>query len=142
MTNVHRTAIMPFTAAQMFDLVDEIEHYPEFLPWCRSTQILARTADSVQASIEISRMGIHKSFTTRNDNQRPTQITLHFINGPFKQLDGYWRFEKLGEGCKVILNIDYEMTGGFLDKAFGSVFHGIANSLVDAFCERAKVVYG
>lgn len=142
MTMIHRTAIMPYSCEQMFDLVDGIEHYPVFLPWCRSVEIKERGASTVVASIEIFKMGVHKAFTTRNQNSRPGEIKMEFIDGPFHYLQGRWEFNSLGQGCEVSLVIDYELSGGFLNKAFGGVFHSLANSLVDAFCERARAVYG
>lgn len=144
MTVIHRTAIMPYPPAQMFALVDDIANYPEFLPWCSASHVQERTATTVLASIEIYKMGLRKKFTTRNHNQSPHKITMEFVNGPFKYLNGMWQFLELdeGKGCTIVLDIDYELIGGFLDKAFGAVFNPIANSMVDAFCQRAKQIYG
>ena len=143
MTVIHRTAIMPYTPAQMFALVDDIDHYPEFLPWCSATKIKERTATTVLASIEIHKMGLRKKFTTRNHNEAPHKITMEFVNGPFKYLNGMWQFLEIDgdNGCKIMLDIDYQLVGGILDKAFGAVFNTIANSMVDAFCQRAKHIY-
>jgi len=132
---------MPYSCEQMFDLVDGIERYPDFLPWCRSAVVMERSESTVIASLEISKMGIHKTFTTRNQNVKPRQIHMEFVDGPFHYLHGEWQFEPLGDGCKITFNIDYELTSGLLNKAFGGVFHGLANSLVDAFCERARAIY-
>ena len=135
---------MPYSPAQLFALVDDIAAYPQFLPWCRATEVKSREGDRVVASITVAKMGIQKTFTTQNYNESPHKITMKFVDGPFKHLDGVWQFEALadGKGCQIILDIDYELMGGLFDKAFGTVFHSIANSMVDAFCQRAKELYG
>lgn len=142
MTTINRMAIVRYSCEQLFDLVDDIEQYPLFLPGCRSAIVKERIEPVVIASLEIVRMGMHKTFTTRNQNDKPYRITMQFLDGPFKYLNGTWQFEPLGNGCKISLHIDYELSGGLMNKMFGGVFHQLADSLVDAFCERAKVMYG
>lgn len=127
----------------MFALVDDIESYPAFLPWCKSTNILNRKDDVVNASIEIAHRGFQKSFTTRNQNQQEKMIEMRLVEGPFRKLEGFWHFDDLGkDGCKISLDLEFEFSNKLVGLAFGPVFSQIANSLVDAFCNRAKDVYG
>lgn len=140
---VNRSALVPHSAQQMFALVDAIETYPEFLPWCKTTTVLYRDKDEVKASIELARGGLNKSFTTVNRNQTNKMIEMRLVEGPFQRLEGFWRFTPLGEsGCKVTLDLEYEFSSRLLKMMVGPVFDHIANSLVDAFCERAEKVYG
>jgi ribosome-associated toxin RatA of RatAB toxin-antitoxin module len=138
-----RSAIVPYTARQMFELVNNIEDYPRFLPWCQKGHIVNRTAKEVVASLEINWKGIHKSFTTRNHLHPYERIEIELVNGPLKHLDGKWNFQPLNEhACKVLLDLEFEFTGHFIDRFFQPVFQHIANTLVDAFCKRAGDLYG
>lgn len=138
-----RSAIVPYTAIQMYELVNSVEEYPRFLPWCQNSEILSRSDTEVIASLEIAWSGIHKSFTTRNVLTPHTKIQMLLVTGPFKHLDGKWDFTQLGEhGCKINLVLDFEFSGGLIDKLFQPVFNHIANNLVDAFCKRAAELYG
>ncbi|MDT8388391.1 MAG: type II toxin-antitoxin system RatA family toxin [Thiogranum sp.] len=143
MTIISKSALVPYTPAQMFALVDDIEAYPQFLPWCKQAEVLSRNEDEVRATLELSKGGVEKSFTTRNLNQKDKMIEIRLVNGPFKRLDGYWRFDRLGdEGCKISLDLEFEFSSRMLGMVVGPVFSQIANSLVDAFMQRAKDVYG
>ncbi len=93
MTTINKFALVPYTPAQMFALVDDIEAYPQFLPWCKRTRVLSRTEDEVRATIELSRGGVEKAFTTCNRNQKDKMIEMRLVEGPFKRLDGFWRFD-------------------------------------------------
>lgn len=127
----------------MYALVNDIESYSQFLPWCRSSHILAQGMDELKASIEIAHGGLHKSFTTLNRLQRDKMIEMRLVEGPFRHLEGYWRFDTLGEqACKVSLDLDFEFSNRLVGMAMGPVFSQIANTLVDAFCKRARDVYG
>jgi len=140
---VIRSAIVPFSASEMFALVDDIETYPEFLPWCESAVVHKRDAAMVEATLELRRGGISKSFTTRNSLRQNEAIGLSLIGGPFKHLAGGWTFQQLGDsGCKVSLELDFEFNNPVTDTLFGSFFEGSCNSLVDAFTQRAAIVYG
>jgi len=140
---VSRSAIVPFSASEMYALVDNIEAYPDFLPWCESTVVHKRDGGVVEATLEIHRVGISKSFTTRNTNQQDESIGLALIGGPFRQLSGGWVFQVLGDsGCKVSLELEFEFRNPVTDKLFGSFFEASCNSLVDAFTQRAAAVYG
>jgi ribosome-associated toxin RatA of RatAB toxin-antitoxin module len=143
MNTLKRSAIVPYSVRQMFDLVDNIEEYPRFLPWCHTSQIVSRTEKEVIASLEIMWKGIHKSFTTRNVLHPHQQMEINLENGPLKHLEGIWHFQALhDQGCKVTLDLEFEFAGGFIDRFFQPVFKHIANTLVDAFCKRAAELYG
>ncbi len=143
MATVSKSALVPYQAGEMFRLVNDIEAYPRFLPWCRSTRVLKRDTDEIHASIEIAKGAINKSFTTRNRLQLDKMIEMRLIDGPFKRLEGYWHFQELDQqACKVALNLEFEFSNPVLRMAIGPVFHQIANSLVDAFCKRAVEIYG
>ncbi len=143
MTTVSRMALMPYSAGEMYDLVDNIEAYPQFLPWCKSATVLSRSDDEVRANLALSRGGINKSFTTCNRLQRNKIIEMRLVEGPFNHLEGFWRFDNLGElACKVSLDLEFEFSSRLLGLTVGPVFNQIATTLVDSFCERAVEVYG
>ncbi len=135
---------MPYTPHQMYGLVDNISAYPLFLPWCVSAKEHSRDSHAVVASIELSKGALKKSFTTRNSLTPDEEIEIHLVEGPFKRLEGNWRFQPLKQGaaCKVLLDLDFEFSSRLIDAALGPVFGSIANSLVDAFVERARSVFG
>jgi ribosome-associated toxin RatA of RatAB toxin-antitoxin module len=140
---VNKSALVEHSAADMYALVDDIESYPQFLPWCRSTSVLSRDQNEVRATIEIARGNLSKSFTTRNCMQPYKTIEIHLLNGPFRRLEGAWRFQPLRESaCKVSLDLEFEFANPVLRMAMGPIFSQIADSMVDAFCQRAREVYG
>ncbi len=143
MATVKKSALVLYSAAEMYALVEDIEAYPRFLPWCRSTQVLSRNEDEVRATIEMVKGGVHKSFTTCNRMQNHKMIDIRLLEGPFKRLEGYWRFEPLrADASKVSLDMEFEFASSLLRVAVEPVFKQIANSLVDAFCKRAVELYG
>lgn len=143
MTTISRSAIVPHSAGEMFALVADIESYPQFLPWCGGARVTSSTAEEVVASIEIAYKGIHKSFTTRNRLQAEKTMEMHLVEGPFRQLQGFWKFQPLDEGsCKVSLDLEFEFSNALVSMAIGGVFRDIAGTLVDSFCERARQKYG
>jgi ribosome-associated toxin RatA of RatAB toxin-antitoxin module len=140
---VEKSALVAFSSAQMFALVDDVERYPEFLPWCSGTQLLARDALITAATIEISYHGIHQSFSTANTKQGNERMQIALTEGPFKALEGEWQFVALGNvGCKVSLRLDYAFSNAVLESAVGPVFGLIANTMIERFVERADVLYG
>jgi ribosome-associated toxin RatA of RatAB toxin-antitoxin module len=142
-TTIKRSALVSYSARQMFELVNNIEDYPRFLPWCSKSLILKRTDTEVEASLEIQWKGIHKSFTTRNILHPFGHMEIELVSGPFRRLEGRWSFLELsGEACKVELDLEFELAGGIMDRVFEPIFNHIANSLVEAFCKRAVEVYG
>lgn len=143
MTTIKRNALVPYTCQQMFELVNDIEDYPRFLPWCSKSHIISQNEVWIDATLDITWSGIHKSFTTRNHLFPSEKIEITLLKGPFRHLKGQWTFHRLGdEGCKVNLELDFEFAGGIFDRLFQPIFNKIANSLVDAFCKRAREVYG
>jgi ribosome-associated toxin RatA of RatAB toxin-antitoxin module len=140
---VHRSALVPYTAREMFVLVDDVESYPEFLPWCNDAAVGNRSGDTVEATLELHRGSISKHFTTRNTRREFVAIDIALIGGPFRHLQGGWRFTEIGqEGCKIVLELDFEFESMFIDLMFGAYFEDTCNSLVDAFTSRAKAVLG
>jgi len=138
MSIVARSALVNHSAQQMFALVSEIESYPEFLPWCDAARVSERGAGRTVAALRINFRGVKKEFTTENLDRPNERIDMKLVSGPFRRLEGSWRFTALSEkACKVELNLRYELAGSALDKLVGAVFDEIANSLVDAFARRA-----
>ncbi len=143
MPTVNRSALVPYRAEQMFALVDDIKHYPEFLPWCRSTIEHRRSENEVEASVEIAKGAVNKSFRTINKLQPYELIEMTLVDGPFKYLHGYWRFHELKQdACKVTLDLEYEFSNRLISMAIGPVFNQVANTLVDSFVSRARSFYG
>ena len=143
MTTISKSALVAYTPEQMFQLVDDIEAYPDFLPWCGKATEIERDEKNVEASLLISHSGLNKEFTTKNANTTFEKIEMHLVNGPFKNLDGVWLFEPLGDAaCKVSLNLEFEFSSKIISASLGPVFSKIANNLVDAFIKRADTVYG
>lgn len=141
---LNRSALVPYTSAEMFALVDDIESYPRFLPWCRSTKVLSRDEDEVYATIELARGALHKSFTTHNRMQKNKIIEMRLVEGPFHHLEGFWRFDPIGasEGCRVSLAMEFEFSNRLIGLALGPIFSEIVSTLVDSFCQRAHECYG
>ena len=144
MTIVRRNALVPYSAAQMFELVDDVSAYQDFLPWCSASRELKRTEDEVEASIELAKGSIKKSFTTLNRIQKNKMIEIRLVDGPFRHLEGFWRFDPLDQGraCKVSLDMEFEFANRLLDMTLGPVFNTVANTLVDAFVARAREIHG
>ncbi len=143
MTCISRTALVPFSAAEMYALVDDIPSYPKFLEWCRSATELERTEDEVVASLELAKGAFHKTFTTRNRIQKNKMVEMRLVEGPFRLLEGFWRFDALAEqACKVSFDLEFEFSSRLVGVAAGPAFSQIANTMVDAFCKRAAEIYG
>ncbi|HEV7815396.1 MAG TPA: type II toxin-antitoxin system RatA family toxin [Janthinobacterium sp.] len=143
MAVVHKSVFLGYSAEQMFALVEKIEDYPKFLPWCGGVEVRERSEKAVIASLAIHYHGVRQSFTTSNENTPPSTIKMTLVDGPFKCLDGTWTFKALrADACKVELDLHYEFSSRVLDSLIGPVFGMIANSMVDSFCKRADTVYG
>lgn len=143
MTCINKTALIPYSAAKMYDLVADVDSYEHFLPWCGGSKILSQTDDEVQGLVRIQHMGMDKTFTTLNRMQKNKMIEMRLIDGPFKQLQGFWRFDFLDDNaCKISLDLEFQFSNKIMSLAFGPIFSQIANSMVDAFCKRAIAVYG
>ena len=127
----------------MFALVDAAEAYPEFLPWCSGATVMLRDATRTRATIHVNYHGVRQSFTTDNTKEPPEKMTIRLVEGPFRVLDGEWRFKPLAEdACKIEFCLHYEFSSRILEKLVGPVFSYIANTMVDAFVKRADKLYG
>ncbi len=143
MSQVVKSVLVPYSPAEMFELVDGVELYPKFLPWCAGSEVHARDDTLTEASIRIGYMQVRQEFSTVNSKRYPEEMTLKLKSGPFRNLEGYWRFRPLGESaCKIEFMLQYDFSSALLAKVLGPVFGHIANTLVDAFVERAEQVYG
>ncbi|MGD8429959.1 MAG: type II toxin-antitoxin system RatA family toxin [Ectothiorhodospiraceae bacterium] len=143
MTTVSRSALVPYSAEAMFRLVDDVDSYEHFLPWVKESRELHRDDDTVRATILFSKAGFEKSFTTQNRIKYGKMIDIRLVEGPFRHLDGYWRFQQLREdACKVNLDLEFEFTNRLLAMAFGRVFTQVCTTLVDSFVHRADEIYG
>lgn len=142
MREVNRSVLVEFTPGQMFSLVDAVEDYPGFLPWCGGTTLHHRDPEITRATIQINYHGIRQGFTTENVKRAPHEMLIKLVEGPFRSLDGSWRFSDLaGRGCKIEFTLRYEFAGRILEKLVGPVFQHIADTLVEAFVARAGQIY-
>lgn len=140
---VKKSALVRYSAQQMFRLVDDIESYPKFLPWCSGSRVLRREDDVVEGEIHISRGGFNKAFATRNRLEQGRKIYMSQLSGPFRTLEGVWVFQPLRENAsKISLDLEFEISGALANLAFGPVFNQICNTMVSAFTQRAKKLYG
>lgn len=142
MAVVEKSVLIEQSAETMFGLVDRVEDYPMFLPWCGGTELLKRDESVTAARIHINYRGIKAHFSTENEKEIPTVMRIRLTDGPFSQLDGAWRFTPLAESaCKIHFRLHYEITHRILDKALGPVFNHIASTFVEAFVTRAGQVF-
>jgi ribosome-associated toxin RatA of RatAB toxin-antitoxin module len=140
---VSRSALVPYSADQMYALVEDVVAYPEFLPWCRGSTLHFKDAQIIEASLEMQRSGIRKTFRTRNTLQPGIAMGIGLVGGPFRHLAGDWRFEQLGDdGSKVSLHMEFEFENRVTDTLFGRYFEDTCNSLIDSFTQRALKIYG
>ena len=141
--SVQRSALVHYSAQQMFDLVNDIEAYPHYMDGCVGAKILRREADWLEARLDLQKAGVTQSFITRNHLQPPTTMTMTLVDGPFSKLHGCWRFAPLSDtACKVSFVLEFEMKNRLLGMAVGKLFEAVANRQVDALCTRAQTVYG
>lgn len=143
MHSIERSVLVPYSAAQMFDLVAGVEKYPEFMPWCGGSRVEATDEYGMKASVTIAFAGLRQTFTTQNKHTYPSLITLELIDGPFSELNGRWAFIALTEeACKVVFTLRYEFSSRTLEKLVGPVFNRVANGFIDSFTKRAEACYG
>ncbi|MQY50394.1 type II toxin-antitoxin system RatA family toxin [Rhodocyclus tenuis] len=143
MALVEKSVLIERSAQQMFDLVDGVEHYPAFLPWCSRTELKRRDETKTVATLHINYLSVKSHFTTENDKEIPLWMNIKLVDGPFRRLEGMWRFKALGDdACKVEFQLAYEFSSKMFEKVIGPVFSQIINTFVDAFVRRAEVVYG
>ncbi|MFT4924486.1 MAG: ribosome-associated toxin RatA of RatAB toxin-antitoxin module [Phenylobacterium sp.] len=143
MPQISRNALVMYSTKAIFDLVNDIEQYPVFLPHCAGSKIIEASDNEITASVNIKKGPVNKTFTTKNTLIEPTKIIMELVDGPFRQLNGQWVFTRLDDhACKIELTLQYEFSSKLVEMAFGSIFKEVSNNLVLAFTQRAKVVYG
>lgn len=143
MALVEKSVLVEYSAAQMYALVADVPAYPDFLPWCGGSEILKSEPGLTRAAIVIDFRGIRQRFSTENRLDPPRLIQMTLLDGPFRQLDGSWRFKALGENaCKIEFRLHYEFSSKLLEKIVGPVFNYIASTFVEAFVKRARQLYG
>lgn len=142
MPQVVRSALVQYSADKMYQLVNDVASYPQFLPGCAETNVIEQSDEHMQAAVLIAKSGIRQWFTTNNQLQPGKQIRMELVDGPFKQLSGGWRFISLSDdACKVELDLQFEFSSKLVAMAFGKIFSHIAANMVDAFVKRAQEVY-
>ena len=142
MPTVDKSVLLPYSAQQMYELVDRVEDYATFLPWCGGTEVHHRDAEGVEATITIQFKGVSQSFTTRNTNVAGQSIDIRLVRGPFSNLDGLWTFTPLrADACKVEFRLAYAFSNRLLEALIGPVFNIIAGSFIDSFTKRADSLY-
>ncbi len=142
MESINKTAVVPFTTEQMYTLVNDVESYPVFLPWCSSGVIHVNEPHYMKASISLAVGGVKQKFTTESTLQPGRRIDLRLVSGPFRQLNGYWMFEPAGEKmCRISFQMNFEYKNIIVKMALNKIFQRIGDSLVASFIERAKQLY-
>ncbi len=140
---IRKSKVVPYTAKQMFDLVNDVEKYPEYLPWCKNVRILRQTAEEMDVSVGVLMGPVNKEFTTRNQMVDGEVIYMSLVNGPFKKLRGEWKFVAINEHeSKIEFELDFTLSIGLLSNMLNPIFENMYGSMIKAFSDRAKVVYG
>ncbi|MFN3771069.1 type II toxin-antitoxin system RatA family toxin [Ectopseudomonas guguanensis] len=142
-TRIQRSALLPYPAQALFDLVNDVASYPQFLPWCSASEVLEVSETHMLASLEVAKGGIGQRFVTRNVLLPGQRIEMSLQEGPFTSLNGVWEFKALGDkACKISLDLTFDYAGPLVRATLGPLFNQAANTMVDAFCQRAKQLYG
>ena len=142
MDTVKRSALVPYSPLQMYNIINDVERYPAFLPWCVGSEVLMASETELVARLDLARGGLSQSFTTRNQLSPPHGMRLELIEGPFSALSGVWTLQQLGDdGCKISMQLRFEFNSHLMNATLGRVFTGAADKLVDAFCLRADQIY-
>jgi ribosome-associated toxin RatA of RatAB toxin-antitoxin module len=140
---IRRNALVTFSPEQMFDLVIDVERYPQFLPWVASAELHEKSGRDLLASMEMQRAGVRERFTTRNEFDRPAYMSMRLVRGPFRLLEGHWTFAPIGEaGTRIELAMRFEFASPVVSLLFGKAFEQSCNTLIDAFITRAKALHG
>jgi ribosome-associated toxin RatA of RatAB toxin-antitoxin module len=143
MTLIDRSALVMYSARQMYALVDDIEHYPTFMQGCQSARVISRSDEEVVGELTLGKGGLRYSFTTRNLLRPGEEMQMSLVEGPFRKFRASWRFQPLAENaCKVSLTMEFDFAGGLVGMALESLFNHSANNLVDALVNRAHQLYG
>jgi ribosome-associated toxin RatA of RatAB toxin-antitoxin module len=143
MREVKRSALVPHPPERMFELIADVERYPEFVPWCTRASIEERREREVVATLAVRRGPLRAQFTTRNELEPPSRIRLHLLRGPFSELEGHWTLTPIGtSGSRIELQLRFAFAATLAAALFEPLFQHTAASLVDAFVVRAKALYG
>ncbi len=143
MTRIDRSALVMHSAQQMYELVNDIEHYPQFMQGCQKARVISRTEEEVVGELTLGAAGFSHTFTTRNRLLPATEMQMHLVEGPFKHFGASWHFKALAPGaCKVSLQMEFDLAGGIVGMAMEKLFNHSANNLVEALVKRADEVYG
>jgi ribosome-associated toxin RatA of RatAB toxin-antitoxin module len=143
MKKISRSAIVEHSAAELYALVEDIEAYPKFLPWCREAQVLERAASETRARLTVGVSGLRQAFTTRNENRPGEAIDMRLVEGPFREFAAAWRFTPLAaQACRIEFSLQYEFSSRALGRLLEPLFDRIADTMVDAFARRADEIYG
>ena len=143
MVIIRKNALVPYTPAQMFELVDRIEDYPQFLPWCRETLVYSRNGAEVKARVVVTKGVMSHSFATVNRVQRNKIIEVRLLEGPFRHLEGSWQFESIeAGGCRINFHLEFEFSNKLINLTVGPILQKAVGSFMEAFCQRAKEIYG
>ncbi|MCF6264853.1 MAG: type II toxin-antitoxin system RatA family toxin [Xanthomonadales bacterium] len=139
---VERSALVLYSAEKMYSLVEDVDHYPEFLSWCVDAEVLSQDASSQDATLTVALAGIRKKFQTRNILLAGKSISLELVEGPFTRLSGRWEFTHLStEGCRISLRLEFEFSHSLLSVAFERGFARVVDRLVNDFVDRAEGLY-
>lgn len=140
---IRRSALVKYSPAQMFNLVNDVEAYPKRFPWCVGAEIIERQSDVLVVRLDLKFAGFRQSFTTRNTIEPPARLQMSLVDGPFRSLEGVWIFTALGDaGCKIAFALDFDYAGRLGGSALKLGFQGLAGRMVDDFCREAERVYG
>ncbi len=150
MKQVKKSVLLWHTPREMYELVTQVERYPEFLPWCNQVEVLSVEQDTVTARLHLAYAGVRHAFTTRNRNEDGRSVRMELVDGPFSQLDGLWQFIPLNKpgtsgeptACKIAFELNYAFSSGALEAVVSPVFDRIANTFVDSFVQRAESLHG
>lgn len=143
MAGISRSALLPYSAARIYAIVDDIAAYPQFMQGCVATEVLQRNADSVTATLVLGKAGFRHAVTTRNLLQPPERMLMTLLEGPFRKFEAVWQFQALSENaCKVSFDMHFEFKAGLVDKVLGSLFESTGSEMVNAIAKRAQQLYG
>lgn len=143
MVKIERSALVAFSCNQMFDLINDVARYPEFMAGCTHAEVLEQNADMLKARLTLAKAGVNQSFVTKNQLKAPHEMRMQLVEGPFRHLEGYWRFKALGDvGCKVSFELTFEFENRLLAVAASKLFELVASQQVDSLCLRAQKIYG
>jgi ribosome-associated toxin RatA of RatAB toxin-antitoxin module len=153
MKRVHKSILLWYSPREMYDLVVDVDRYPQFLPWCERAEVLDESADTMTARLHLSYAGVRHAFTTRNKHVPARSVLVQLVDGPFSMLDGMWEFHPIGRAgatpadsdesaCRIEFELDYAFANRPLEAVLSPVFDKIADTLVDRFVQRAEQVYG